>query len=191
MHRKWIKGSGKKLWGIDPEKLRGKMLEFLPDVPEVRQDFADYLGEAAAFDAGLSEVVRVLTEAGEMDDTVVVISGDHGAPGFPGGKCNLYDFGTQVPLIISLPGQTVPRVVDDFVNLMDLAPTFLEIGVDVRRLRQAESLMPVPMCPTGMAVDASRSWVVTGRERHVAGVRDGFLPYPQRAIRTKDYLYIA
>ena len=39
-------------------------------------------------------------------------------------------------------------------------------------------------------VDQSRSWVVTGRERHVAKVRDGFLPYPQRAIRTKDYLYI-
>ena len=191
VHRKWIKGSGKKLWGIDPEKLRGKMPEFLPDVPEVRQDFADYLGEAAAFDAGLSEVVRVLTEAGEMDNTVVVISGDHGAPGFPRGKCNLYDFGTQVPLIVSLPGQTVPRVVDDFVNLMDLAPTFLEIGgVDVPEVMTGRSLMPVLMSDRNGQVDASRSWVVTGRERHVAGVRDGFLPYPQRAIRTKDYLYI-
>jgi arylsulfatase A-like enzyme len=33
-HRTWIKGSGKKLWGIDPEKLKGRMPGFLPDVPK-------------------------------------------------------------------------------------------------------------------------------------------------------------
>src|SRR5262245_11265295 len=44
-HRKWIKGSGKKLWGIEPDSLKGKMPAFLPDVPEVREDVADYLGE--------------------------------------------------------------------------------------------------------------------------------------------------
>jgi N-sulfoglucosamine sulfohydrolase len=33
-----------------------------------------------------------------LDNTVVVISGDHGAPGFTHGKCNLYDFGTGVAL---------------------------------------------------------------------------------------------
>ena len=32
--------------------------------------------------------------------------------------------------------------------------------------------------------------MVTGRERHVAIAREGQLPYPQRAIRTKDFLYI-
>ena len=46
VHRKWIKGSGKKLWGINPDDLQGKLPAFLPDVPEIRQDFADYLGEA-------------------------------------------------------------------------------------------------------------------------------------------------
>ena len=39
-------------------------------------------------------------------------------------------------------------------------------------------------------VDASRDWVITGRERHVARARFGMLPYPQRALRTPDYLYI-
>ena len=52
VHRTWIKGSGKKRWGIDPDDLKGKMPAFLPDVHEVRQDLADYLGEIAAFDAG-------------------------------------------------------------------------------------------------------------------------------------------
>lgn len=191
VHRKWIKGSGKKLWGINPDDLQGKLPAFLPDVPEIRQDFADYLGEARAFDAGLAAVLEVLQQTGELDNTMIVISGDHGAPGFPRGKCNLYDFGTQVPLIVSMPGQSAPRVVDDFVNLMDLAPTFLEVGgLEPPEVMTGKSLVPVLNSKKEGLVDLSRSWVVTGRERHVAKVRDGFLPYPQRAIRTKDYLYI-
>ncbi|MEC9097300.1 MAG: sulfatase [Planctomycetota bacterium] len=191
VHRKWIKGSGKSLWNIDPDLLKGRLPAFLPDVPEVRQDFADYLGEVAAFDAGLAEILSVLREAGELEQTVIVISGDHGAPGFPRGKCNLYDFGTQVPLIVSLPGQTKSKIVDDFVNLMDLAPTFLELGnVEIPEVMTGRSLVSVLESRKSGFVDKSRSWVVTGRERHVAAVRDGFLPYPQRAIRTKDYLYI-
>jgi N-sulfoglucosamine sulfohydrolase len=39
-------------------------------------------------------------------------------------------------------------------------------------------------------VDAERTWVVTGRERHVAEAREGFLPYPQRALHTSTHLYI-
>jgi hypothetical protein len=35
VHRTWVRGSGKALWGIDPESLRGKLPRFLPDVPEV------------------------------------------------------------------------------------------------------------------------------------------------------------
>ena len=38
VHRKWTKGSGKKLWNIDPDHLEGKMPAFLPDVHAVRED---------------------------------------------------------------------------------------------------------------------------------------------------------
>ena len=38
-------------------------------------------------------------------------------------------------------------------------------------------------------IDKSREWVITGRERHVAMANDN-LPYPQRALRTNDFLYI-
>lgn len=83
-HRKWVKGSGMALWGIDPDTLKGKLPKFLPDVPEVREDFADYLGEAQAFDAFVGMLLKRLKDAGELDNTIVVISGDHGPPGFPG-----------------------------------------------------------------------------------------------------------
>ena len=41
-------------------------------------------------------------------------------PSVPGGKCNLYDFGVGVALIGRVPGGQGGRVLDDFVNLMDL-----------------------------------------------------------------------
>ena len=50
--------------------------------------------------------------------------------------------------------------------------------------------MPVLNSKKTGLVDKSRTWVVTGRERHVATVREGNLPYPQRALRTPEYLYI-
>lgn len=191
VHRTWEKGSGKALWGIDPETLKGKLPAFLPDVPAVRQDFADYLGEIQGFDAGVGVLLKKLEEAGELDRTLIVVSGDHGAPGFPRGKCNLYDFGVGVTLAVRSPGQKGGRVVDDFVNLMDLAPTFLDVG-GVKRPggMHGRSLVPVLQSDRSGFVDPERTWVVTGRERHVAAARERNLPYPQRALRTKEFLYI-
>lgn len=191
VHRKWIRGSGKALWGIDPERLKGKLPEFLPDVPEIREDFADYLGEAQAFDASVGVLLKRLEAEGELDNTLVVVSGDHGAPGFPRGKCNLYDFGSGVALAVRGPGIPGGRVIDDLVNLMDLAPTFLEAGGLTRPERMTgRSLIPLLRSGRSGQVEPGRTWVVTGRERHVAAAREGATPYPQRAIRTQDYLYI-
>jgi len=191
-HRKWIKGSGKDHWGMDPEKLKGKIPPFLPDVPIVREDVCDYLGEVQAFDAGLGVLIDELEKRGELDDTLIVVSGDHGIPGFPNGKCNLYDFGVAVPLAIRWPGQIPPgRVLDDFVNLPDLAPTFLEAaGAKVPKIMTGRSLIPILKSDKQGLVDPTRDFVVVGRERHVAKARTDQMPYPQRAIRTRDYLYI-
>jgi arylsulfatase A-like enzyme len=190
-HRVWIKGSGKALWGIDPESLAGKLPKFLPDVPEVRQDVADYLGECQAFDAYIGVLLAKLAEAGELDRTLIVLSGDHGMPGVPSGKCNLYDHGTTVALAIRVPGGKGGRVVDDFVRLPDLAPTFMEIGgVQPPAGLYGRSLLPVLQSDKSGQVDPERTWVVTGRERHVGNAREGNLPYPMRALRTKEYVYV-
>jgi len=191
VHRKWVRGSGKALWGIDPDRLKGKLPEFLPDVPEVREDFADYLGEAQAYDAGLGVLLKRLEQANELENTLVFVSGDHGPPGFTHGKCNLYDFGTRVSLAVRGPGVRGGRVLDDFVNLMDLAPTFLEAGgVKPPEVITGRSFMDVLRSRNAGQVDPRRTWVLTGRERHVAAAREGFVPYPQRAIRTKEHHYI-
>jgi arylsulfatase A-like enzyme len=190
-HRAWVRGSGKRLWDIDPDALKGKLPAFLPDVPVVREDLADYLGEVQALDAAMGVLLAELERTGELSRTLIAVSGDHGAPGFPHGKCNLYGFGTGVSLILSGPGVKGGRVVDDMVSLPDLAPTFLEAGnVKPPAVMTGRSLWNVLQSDRQGLVDPARTWVVAGRERHVEIARPDFTPYPQRALRTLDHVLI-
>ena len=190
-HRTWQQGSGKEIWGLDPDNLTKRMPDFLPDVPEIREDFNDYLGECQAVDAGLGAIIEQLEKTGEIDNTIIVVSGDHGIPGFPRAKCNLYNLGTEVALAIRWPGHiSEGRIISDFVNLMDLAPTFLDIAeVEKPSDMVANSLIPLLESSNSGRVEETRDFVVTGRERHGLA-REGYLPYPSRAIRTDDFLYI-
>ncbi|MEM0969518.1 MAG: sulfatase, partial [Verrucomicrobiota bacterium] len=191
VHRKWIKGSGKELWGLDPDLLQGKMPPYLPDVAEVRQDLADYFGEIAAWDAGMAVIMEELESAGQAENTLIAISGDHGAPGFPYGKCNLYDFGTGVCLAIAGAGVKGSRVVDDLTSLTDLAPTFLEAaGLTVPDEMTGRSLWPILSSDKAGLVDPERTRVFTGRERHVDNARADYKPYPQRCLRTHEFSFI-
>ncbi len=198
-HRTWQQGSGKELWNIHPDDLKGRMPEFLPDVHEIREDFSDYLGECQAVDAGLGVLLAKLEEIGELDNTIIAVSGDHGIPGFPRAKCNLYKLGTEVSMAVRWPAAiSAGRTIDDFVNLMDIAPTFLEAaGVELPENMAGKSLLPLLKSEASGQVEPERSFVVTGRERHNGGVISGGnasveegLPYPCRAIRTKDFIYI-
>ncbi len=187
-HRPWVRGSGKALWGIEPDSLKGKLPAFLPDAPEVREDVADYLGEVLAWDRMVGVLLEELEATGELDDTFIAVSGDHGMPGMPRGKCNVYDFGVHAPLLMRWPnGIKAAGRLDGFVNLMDLAPTMLEAaGLEPPAAMQARSLMPTLRGESGPEPDH----VIVGRERHVPDGRPGRLPYPIRAIRTAEHLYI-
>lgn len=191
-HRKWIQGSGRKHWNIDPDSLQGRLSGHWPDVPVVREDMADYLGEVQAVDAGLAALLGVLDDEHLRRNTLIIVSGDHGVPGMPSGKCNLYDLGTAVPLAVSWPGVIPPgRVIRDLVSLPDLAPTILEsAGVQIPSQMTGRSLWSVLKSDRAGLVEADRDAVVCGRERHVAAARTDQLPYPQRSIRTADFLYI-
>jgi arylsulfatase A-like enzyme len=215
-HRQWIEGSGESLWGFDPKQFQGKLPPFLPDVPTVRQDLADYFGEIAAWDAAVGRLLDELESQQLTESTMIIISGDHGPPGFPHGKCNLYGFGTEVSLMIAGPGipntplQTSPqnstqsssqhspdlakpsyRVIDDLVSLTDIAPTILETaGLAVPQTMTGKSLLPMLQKNDSGKLDPNRDAVFLGRERHVENARADFTPYPQRAIRTNEFLYI-
>ncbi len=191
-HRPFARGSGKLLWGIEPDSLRGKLPPELPDVEVIREDMADTLGEVLALDMMVGIFLDELNAAKRLENTMFVLTGDNGLPGFPRGKTQMYDIGSAAPLLIRWPAKVKPgRTVDDFVNLMDLAPTFLEAaGVKIPATIDGRSLMPQLVSKASGLVEASRACAIFGRERHYADARPGNLPYPSRAIRTADFLFI-
>ncbi len=158
-----------------------------PDNEIVRSDIADYLVEIEHFDTMVGRALATLEERGLLDNTIVVLTSDHGMP-FPRAKASLYDLGSRIPLAIRWPEgiENPGRVVDSFVNLSDLAPTFLDAaGLKPPAMMSAQSLMDVfeGKKPKG------REAAYIAMERH-DGCRLGGKGYPCRAIRTADYLYI-
>lgn len=183
-HRPYDPGSGAAA-GLKAETV--ELPPFLPDSDVVINDVLDYYLEVQRFDREVGELLAVLDKAGKLENTVVVMTSDNGWP-FPRCKANLYDGGTRLPLAIRWGAKTKPRQVsDDFVNMADMAPTFLELaGLTPLPEMTGRSLYPLLI---GQAPSASRNVVYLERERH-ANVRAGDLGYPMRAIRTRDYLYI-
>lgn len=187
-HRGYEPGSGKAA-GIPLDRVH--LFPHFPDTEEVRNDVADYYFEVQRFDRELGNLLSLLEETGELENTIVVVTGDHGMP-FPRCKGHLYDSGTRVPLAIQGPDIPGARVVDDFVSLIDLAPTFLEAaGIDIPEQMTGKSLLPILHSFQSGQIETDRDHVLFGRERHTVsqekGIRGG---YPMRAIRTADFLYI-
>ena len=162
-----------------------------PDSEEVRTDICDYYWEVQRFDTEVGELLKMLEDSGQLDNTLVVISGDNGLP-FPRCKSNLYDTGTNVPLAVRWPAAVKSgRVVEDFISLTDLAPTFLEAaGLKPPAEMTARSFLDILTSGKSGSVDPKRDHVLTGKERHVPGQENDIGGYPMRAIRTHDFLYI-
>ena len=188
-HRDYKEGSGK-AGGMDLDAIR--LFECFPDHPIVRSDVADYYWEVQRFDREVGELLAELGRRGELDNTLIVMTGDNGIP-FPRCKANLYDGGSHVGLALRLPGTIrAGRVVDDFVGLPDLAPTFLEMaGLEPPREMTYRSLAPILASEKSGRIDPTRDHVLIGKERHCpcqeAPDSGGT---PMRAIRTHDFLYI-
>ncbi len=184
-----IKKGGKKLEDVD------SVYAFWPDNDSVRTDMLDYAFEIEYFDAHLVRMLRLLEEKGELDNTIVVVTGDNGMP-FPRCKGQEYENSNHMPLAvmwkngINHPG----RVVDDFVSFIDFAPTFLELaGVDPAgsgmKPLTGKSLTAIFRSPAGGVVEKNRDHVLIGKERHDVG-RPHDEGYPIRGIVKNSFLYI-
>jgi uncharacterized sulfatase len=186
-HRPYERGAGVKS-GHRTEEV--KVPPFLPDTTAVRSDILDYYFEIERFDRDVGAMLKLLEDAGQLDNTLVVVTSDNGFP-FPRGKATCYDAGTRMPLAVRWPARVKGgRTVDDFVSLTDLAPTFLE-AAGLKPLPEMTGRTLLPLLTSGKSgqVDPARDKVFFGRERH-ANVRAGNLSYPIRAIRTAQFLYL-
>jgi len=166
-----------------------------PDTDVVRRDMLDYATEIEAFDAEVADLLAALEAAGEKDNTLVIVTSDHGMP-FPRIKGHTFDLAHRVPLAMRWPAGIVHpgRRVEALVSAIDFAPTILEL----ERIDAAASGMQ-PITGASLADllrDAPtrpRDRVILGRERNDARCRPGTesgLGYPARAIRRGSLFYV-
>jgi N-sulfoglucosamine sulfohydrolase len=186
-HRVYARGAGHATGHRDEEVA---VPSYWPDTPEVRSDILDYYSEIEWFDQQLARALGALEATGELDRTLVVVTSDNGMP-FPRAKVNLYDRGVHMPLAMRWGSRLHgPRRIDDFVQHVDLAPTFLEAaGLPIPDGMAGRSLAPLLDSGRSGLLDSTRDAAFTAMERHVMARPDGGT-YPMRSLRVRDYLYI-
>lgn len=99
----------------------------IPNNEETRLDHARYLSSAQIADDCIETVIEALKKSGHYEDTVILFTTDHGLAN-PFSKCNLFDSGIAVSLIMRVPHQKQGQVVDSLVSHLDVFPTLCELA---------------------------------------------------------------
>ena len=166
---------------------------FWPDNEVVRTDMLDYALELEHFDNHLEKMLRILEECGELENTIVVVTSDHGMP-FPRCKGQEYEYSNHVPFAVMWKKgiKETGRRVKALISFIDLAPTFLELGgCDKERCGMApiEGTSFTDILYGEEDGTDRRDFVLIGKERHDIG-RPHDQGYPIRGIVKDGYLYL-
>ncbi|MFQ5983867.1 MAG: sulfatase, partial [Woeseiaceae bacterium] len=161
---------------------------FLPDTAASRSMILDYADEINHFDTHLGKIVASLDAAGELDNTLIIVTADNGMP-MPRAKANGYDYGIHVPLAIRWGTSTgKDKIINGPVGFVDLSATIVEAaGLEVPDQFVGQSLLGVLNGDVD-ELEYDRA-VFSGRERHSSS-RYQNLSYPQRIMRRGDFLII-
>jgi choline-sulfatase len=123
-------------------------LEITEDM--VRDARHAYLGAVSYVDDHLARLLDILRVSGRLENTVVILTSDHGDMQGERGlwyKMSFYEGSARVPLVVSAPGRFAPSRVASPVSTMDLLPTLVGLagGDDAAAAEglDAESLMPL------------------------------------------------
>lgn len=168
---------------------------YYPDNEITRNDLLDYALEIEYMDKQVSKILDALQAAGQLANTLIVYNSDHGMP-FPRVKGNEYENSNHVPFAVMWhKGITKPgRIINDYVNMTDLAPTFLEaasIAATSSGMRpmQGKSLFNIFKSMKNGQIDTSRNYQLVGQERHDFG-RPNDVGYPIRGMHKGGFLYL-
>ncbi len=109
---------------ISPEEV--PVPDFLPDLPEVRKEMAEYYTSVYRCDQVVGAILQALEDSGFADNTLVVFISDNGLS-LPFGKGNCYLNSNKTPWIMRWPGQLTPASLDTthFISGIDFMPTML------------------------------------------------------------------
>lgn len=152
----------------------------LYDCERTRRDMAAYITSARIADRCVGIVLKALEDAGLEEDTLILFTTDHGIA-FPKMKCNLYDTGIGVSLILKYPGNPGRgKVVDALVSQIDAFPTLCDLaGLEKPPWLQGASMVPI--------LKGEREEI---REELFAEVTYHAAYEPMRCIRTRRYKLI-
>jgi arylsulfatase A-like enzyme len=171
-HRKW-KGDSQRR--IDPATVT--LPAWYPDTPMTRQDWALGLESVQTSDRDIGDIVARLKKEGVYDDTILVITADHGVA-LPRAKQFIYDEGLHIPLIMRFPRRIAAgKVTPELVVNLDVVPTLLDLaGLGRRDYLQGRSL-----------ADASQK-----EPTHIFGGRDKMDDTHDacRTVRSQEFRYI-
>lgn len=191
-HRAYEYKSGITKGGKRPEMVN-RIPKYYPDAPDTRIDLLDYAMEIEYMDSHIMRTLELLKKKNLLDNTIIVVTSDHGMP-FPRVKGNQYENANHIPMAIMWPSgiQHPNRAINDYVNMTDLAPTFLELaGVSHKasgmRPIQGKSLVNILKSSKSGQVEADRNFQLVGQERHDFG-RPGDVGYPVRGLHKDGWL---
>ena len=156
---------------------------FLPDLPDIRKEFAQYFTAVHRCDEAVGNILKALQETGFEENTVVFFLSDNGIS-MPFSKANCYRTSTRTPLMVRWPGTVKPGAVnrDAMVCTTDFTPTVLEI-LGLKQIKDVDGRSFLPILK-GRKQDG-RDEVFT-----VFNETSARKDYPMRCVRTKRYGYI-
>ena len=129
----------------DETKVQGVMEK--RDEATVRNEIGREFACIENIDTQVGRVMKQLEKMGEMENTYVIFTSDHGmAVGRHGlmGKQNLYEHTWKVPFIVCGPGIEKGSRASGFNYLMDVFPTFCDLaGIDAPEVLLGKSFRPV------------------------------------------------
>lgn len=193
-HRDYTFGSGIEIGGKNLADI-DRVFDFWPDNDTVRADLLDYAFELEYFDKHLRNMLEILDKSGQLDNTIVIVTADNGMP-FPRIKGQEYELSNHLPLAIMWKDgiKNPGRIVDDYVNFIDFAPTYFELAqLDATacnmQTMQGRSLTDILFSDKSGIVNPERDHVLIGKERHDIG-RPHDQGYPIRGIVKDGFLMI-
>jgi arylsulfatase A-like enzyme len=119
----------------------------VPPRREIERLSAIYDSAVSYHDQRLGDLIAGLQRMGIYDETMIVITADHGEELFEDGRCghggSLRETLVRVPLLVHYPPRVAAAIVEEGAEGVDVMPTILDaLGVDLPGHLQGESLLP-------------------------------------------------
>ncbi len=156
---------------------------FLPDLPEIRKELAQYYSSVHRCDQAIGAVLKSLKETGLEENTLVIFMSDNGMA-FPFAKANCYLNSTKTPFIARWPHHIAPntRNKKDMINGVDFTQTILDAcNLKGAMETDGESYLPLLL---GKSIEKDDK-VYTE-----FNLTSAFNSYPMRCLQTRKYGYI-